>query len=144
MPWKLVSPCGKLCPICGLQFGHGCDAVETNFDLDESAYPRVLQFGHGCDAVETWVPTTAAFGRCALQFGHGCDAVETARPRPAAASGPSFNSATAVMPWKRVWPATRSTSRRPLQFGHGCDAVETRQPHAARPRRRPPSIRPRL
>ena len=36
-----------------------------------------LQFGHGCDAVETSIAPTDTIGDDVLQFGHGCDAVET-------------------------------------------------------------------
>gem|GEM_PF-6789053 len=36
-----------------------------------------LQFGHGCDAVETLSSGKGAASSAALQFGHGCDAVET-------------------------------------------------------------------
>ena len=67
-----------------LQFGHGCDAVETRrtassrsrthgfnsatvvtpwkLRLGESTAKKVakLQFGHGCDAVETATTTTVA------------------------------------------------------------------------------------
>ncbi len=60
-----------------------------------------------------------------LQFGHGCDAVEI----PCKAIAPraddvSFNSATAVMPWRYSarWCGWRALNW--LQFGHGCDAVE--------------------
>ncbi len=81
-----------------------------------------------------------------LQFGHGCDAVETRTgPARSAGTGPAFNSATAVMPWKRGRPRSPTDRGIPdLQFGHGCDAVET-SPVALYfcPSRRP-SIRPRL
>ena len=38
----------------------------------------LLQFGHGCDAVETAKGLRAVVAGFPLQFGHGCDAVETA------------------------------------------------------------------
>ena len=38
-----------------LQFGHGCDAVETLDTMFYVSFIPVLQFGHGCDAVETAV-----------------------------------------------------------------------------------------
>ncbi len=62
---------------------------------------RYLQFGHGCDAVETTAGAVGVPPSRALQFGHGCDAVETSK-RPSAPPPPRgpFNSATAVMPWK--------------------------------------------
>src|SRR5262245_47868272 len=36
-----------------------------------------------------------------------------------------FNSATAVMPWKRWTRPTANSQGQVLQFGHGGDAVET-------------------
>ncbi len=39
----------------------------------------MLQFGHGCDAVETGIAMRAYMDWGWLQFGHGCDAVETSR-----------------------------------------------------------------
>ncbi len=60
-----------------------------------------LQFGHGCDAVETRPTAAARTPCCSLQFGHGCDAVETPQlPRGGEPGAQPFNSATAVMPWK--------------------------------------------
>ncbi len=54
MPWKHVPS-----PFAGkkpkhLQFGHGCDAVETGTPVLKGGDEGTdLQFGHGCDAVET-------------------------------------------------------------------------------------------
>src|SRR5579883_3679119 len=105
MPWKR-----KPDPIHGdrdrdsrrgrLQFGHGCDAVETMaWASPLMATITRLQFGHGCDAVETMAGRSREDAAKQLQFGHGCDAVETAgQPRAVARSGRvGFNSATAVM-----------------------------------------------
>src|SRR5579883_3097819 len=89
MPWKLrrTSIMTKL--DMALQFGHGCDAVETRQRAQSKSSTARLQFGHGCDAVETmaWAsPLMATITR--LQFGHVCDAVETvdARSRHAGAT----------------------------------------------------------
>ncbi len=62
-----------------------------------------------------------------LQFGHGCDAVEIKTHRETfRRSTRSFNSATAVMPWRWCRLGFDSTVPSLLQFGHGCDAVEIR------------------
>ncbi len=120
MPWKPVPDFGVYGAACALQFGHGCDAVETCSTYSSNNNSRILQFGHGCDAVET-----------------------TAWP-PAPAPPGSFNSATAVMPWKQRWVNKTGMRASCLQFGHGCDAVETPSPHLAELERVEPSIRPRL
>ena len=70
-------------------------------DLD---FGKKLQFGHGFDAVETLM---AADGfvpdQDELQFGHGFDAVETRiRLSVFLCWLYCFNSATALMPWKRL------------------------------------------
>ena len=44
---------GYFIAVCRLQFGHGCDAVETLRKCWEGNSSLALQFGHGCDAVET-------------------------------------------------------------------------------------------
>ena len=86
---------------------------------------RELQFGHGCDAVETCRARDRRMPLMQLQFGHGCDAVETSWNLSLGLRLAGFNSATVVTPWKRrSWHRSRSP-RRWLQFGHGCDAVET-------------------
>ena len=108
-------------PPLPLQFGHGLSAVENKNHLTHGSLGlqrfnsatafrpwkistargclsqcRSLQFGHGCEAVEN-----AGLGRpnagVRLQFGHGGEAVENT---PAGGWPFSFNSATAVMPWK--------------------------------------------
>ena len=101
MPWKTAMPFLIPAGRSSLQFGHGCDAVEnSNFS---PFGPRIsfLQFGHGCDAVENTQLEGLAQKYERLQFGHGCDAVENGwgggrRTQPLR----TFNSATAVMPWK--------------------------------------------
>ncbi len=101
-----------------LQFGHGCDAVETVAAAATFTFRFCfLQFGHGCDAVETLAERWLNAAPPPLQFGHGCDAVETAaRTGRTSTRCSTFNSATAVMPWKRgcggagrnrVWPSIR-------------------------------------
>ena len=86
--------------------------------------PR-LQFGHGGDAVENIDMRLQLTQPILLQFGHGGDAVEN-RSKPPSRRRPtkSFNSATAVMPWKTYVPARQAESINELQFGHGGDAVE--------------------
>ncbi len=91
MPWKLVADAAGQRHVT-LQFGHGCDAVETP---TPNCWPRAalpLQFGHGCDAVETGPQAVQVNGFEHLQFGHGCDAVETGGLGDArrAAAGPSI------------------------------------------------------
>ena len=132
-----------------LQFGHGCDAVETagsatfpepwiSFNSATVVTPwkprrstssvrrrQGLQFGHGCDAVETAVVVTIAPGYFVLQFGHGCDAVETLAFAGATriTSGLQFGHGCDAV---ETCLSKGSTSQHPeLQFGHGCDAVET-------------------
>ena len=124
-PWKLPLPLVGIMWLQKLQFGHGCDAVETENPTLETIRALALQFGHGCDAVETSrssrpiarrggfnsatvvTPWKLEAGEIAeprelgLQFGHGCDAVETPAPPIGGARGSSFNSATVVTPWKR-------------------------------------------
>ncbi len=55
--------------------------METGSDgVNPYGSPVPLQFGHGCDAVETAARSSFWLGVYSpLQFGHGCDAVETAR-----------------------------------------------------------------
>ena len=84
-----------------------------------------LQFGHGCDAVETAPDATSAASVPMLQFGHGCDAVETGSSVNHATPDASFNSATVVTPWKPLASIGVKIGDGKLQFGHGCDAVET-------------------
>ena len=43
----------KLMREYGLQFGHGCDTVETADTAAKRSDDVALQFGHGCDTVET-------------------------------------------------------------------------------------------
>ena len=64
-----------------------------------------------------------------LQFGHGGEAVETRRPIGGHGRAKvSFNSATAVKPWRhRLW-FVRFGGILELQFGHGGEAVETLGP----------------
>jgi len=86
-----------------LQFGHGSEAVETKRKVGSISGCAMLQFGHGSEAVETFRPGNLYRSYVRLQFGHGSEAVET----PTAAAAPeiasvSFNSATAVKPWKRL------------------------------------------
>ena len=85
-----------------------------------------LQFGHGGDAVENGQLPNRSHTAEALQFGHGGDAVENKNPmRTTMNRWRSFNSATAVMPWKTPPSSPMSPSGLPpLQFGHGGDAVE--------------------
>ena len=59
-----------------------------------------LQFGHGCDAVESLIKDIATGKNLVLQFGHGCDAVERAEALAERKLKGGFNSATVVTPWK--------------------------------------------
>ena len=105
----------------------------------------MLQFGHGFDAVETKQQLEVAGMVMELQFGHGFDAVETRRsPRRPHGPGPRFNSATALMPWKRMVAAARRSRTEALQFGHGFDAVETMNAEGEDRQYHEASIRPRL
>ena len=61
-----------------------------------------------------------------LQFGHGSSAVETKELERELGRVRSFNSATALQPWKQVNRTLTQTQRQLLQFGHGSSAVETR------------------
>ncbi len=59
-----------------------------------------LQFGHGGDAVGDMAMRQVYPRGALLQFGHGGDAVgDKAGANATPASGPCFNSATAVTPW---------------------------------------------
>ncbi len=81
MPWKRPLPGRETYRQSYLQFGHGCDAVETSqrATCTATGSTSALQFGLGCDAVETHHPNRKTTrGLPILQFGHGCDAVETA------------------------------------------------------------------
>jgi|GEM_PF-3285832 len=61
-----------------------------------------------------------------LQFGHGGEAVETGGSARRACGGRcSFNSATAVKPWRRSAARAFGCLVGLLQFGHGGEAVET-------------------
>ena len=130
----------------GLQFGHGCDAVETTSLLLPATTTAVLQFGHGCDAVET--PGLHTFGIWLEYPFNSATAVMPWKLRAAFvafATVSSFNSATSVMPWKPFVSLNWTGRESVLQFGHGCDAVETRFVGLSLSvRRRIPSIRPRL
>src|SRR5579883_1017081 len=54
MPWKPGGIRAGGSALTRLQFGHGCDAVETGLRTVREVIDRIqLQFGHGCDAVET-------------------------------------------------------------------------------------------
>ena len=83
---------------------HGGEAVET-FDRTPPTGigEPVLQFGHGGEAVENVYRFCAAMRR-KLQFGHGGEAVETHSDASAdflrRGNVSSFNSATAVKPWR--------------------------------------------
>ena len=62
----------------GLQFGHGCDAVETVSSA--SRIPQHTSRFNSATVVMPWKPKVAGLLRTEdfkLQFGHGCDAVET-------------------------------------------------------------------
>ena len=87
--------------------------------------PGMLQFGHGGEAVENSSissPPPFAFW---LQFGHGGEAVENAMGRVRRIGQKhSFNSATAVRPWKTPRMKRRKCPKVWLQFGHGGEAVE--------------------
>ena len=88
----------------------------------------MLQFGHGTEAVENLGEFFDIGGKEKLQFGHGTEAVENARKCGVSMSGrKSFNSATALRPWKtnRSVPSGNRFAR--LQFGHGTEAVENVQ-----------------
>ena len=71
------------------------------------------------------VPCAAMFPEVEkLQFGHGGDAVDDYCSIRDSEALTSFNSATAVTPWRtRKAPSLRRTVS-VLQFGHGGDAVE--------------------
>ncbi len=102
MPWKLDELNGHRGPPGTLQFGHGCDAVETGpgrRNRAEGGGPF-----NSATAVMPWKPSADSW---------------VSRTRR------SFNSATAVMPGKPAMISGSADSSPALQFGHGCDAVET-------------------
>ncbi len=128
-----------------LQFGHGCDAVETAVAPKPAIDPNGLQFGHGCDAVETRDVTCGSpHGRYGLQFGHGCDAVETSLFEDTWYQWTKLqfgHGCDAVETNRSVrWEVALGQ----LQFGHGCDAVETLIFDTLHPELFKASIRPRL
>ena len=87
-------------------------------------YGLGLQFGHGGDAVEN---STASVTSTRPRSFNSATAVmpwKTATFHRRASRERSFNSATAVMPWKTPCNADVTNAARKLQFGHGGDAVE--------------------
>ena len=129
---------------CELQFGHGGEAVENHRrttapgicrDCFNSAtavkpwrtaagVPRQrdaaeLQFGHGGEAVETSASRRWPLSR-ALQFGHGGEAVETKHQSHGMPTGcsarRSFNSATAVKPWRTHQEKAGASTPQPTSF----------------------------
>jgi len=52
---------------------------------------------------------------------------KTERAKAEIAGLPSFNSATAVKPWKTMLVSSGTMNRWSLQFGHGGEAVEDSQ-----------------
>ena len=87
-----------------LQFGHGVEAVENGLSIHLAQHHNdELQFGHGVEAVENKVRRPVSPRDIPLQFGHGVEAVENAiGRRPRASPMSSFNSATALKPWRTV------------------------------------------
>jgi len=109
-----------------LQFGHGSEAVETCCDPTYDQAVNGLQFGHGSEAVET-TRSSALFGPERFSF-NSATAVKPWKPGgayPGAVQKYCFNSATAVKPWKRKQGQAKKKQGRVLQFGHGSEAVET-------------------
>ena len=88
---------------------------------------RTLQFGHGGDAVEN--PQGGADGADDKSFNSATAVMPwktTPTPMRAATVQLGFNSATAVMPWKTGVALYGVGGGPKLQFGHGGDAVENR------------------
>ena len=98
-----------------------------------------LQFGHGGDAVEN------SNRRCEINAWERTFNSATAvmpwkmrsRPMVNRCTTSSFNSATAVMPWKIEAGQKKFRLTSCLQFGHGGDAVENRR--LRRPKATPPA-----
>ena len=103
-PWKPDPVANAFKALVTLQFGHGCDAVETNGVLCFEEEEHRLQFGHGCDAVETGSVRHEWRGfRC---FNSATVVTPWKRGRRCEGGGftACFNSATVVTPWKPSVP----------------------------------------
>ncbi len=77
MPWRSTACQTPGFGSKGLQFGHGCDAVEM-YGSEENHF-RICAGFNSATAVMPWRSgemTPEAAERLKLQFGHGCDAVE--------------------------------------------------------------------
>ena len=100
---------------------------------------RPRPFSRGDSTNHRW-----SSSRKPLQFGHGHSAVETSKDWPdRLRARRSFNSATAIQPWRRDKGSSYVPADVALQFGHGHSAVETIRHVRSRQFQRPASIRPR-
>ena len=108
-----------------LQFGHGCDAVESSC----RALPVREDCGFNSATVVTpWKVQCLEHGHLGVRGFNSATVVTPWKGRDSLGHGDrigSFNSATVVTPWKASGRTTSGCGRRWLQFGHGCDAVES-------------------
>src|SRR5438876_1187300 len=107
-----------------LQFGHGGEAVEIESGLCGWCKARRLQFGHGGEAVEI---ETGDTGCNSFTSFNSATAVKPWRCRDRRHDRRQtlrFNSATAVKPWRSNPAVCLASELRKLQFGHGGEAVE--------------------
>jgi hypothetical protein len=84
-----------------LQFGHGIGAVETIGERTGQRDQLRLQFGHGIGAVETSFvpPALAILLDTSIRPRHWCRGDQA--QRNCRQYGRNFNSATALVPWRR-------------------------------------------
>src|SRR5262245_40826433 len=109
MQWKITQgvAVGHVVHLT-LQWGHGEGAVEDTAVLENQGVCVIaLEWGHGEGAWKMTNATLELTDILGLQWGHGEDAAEASRSRrPGNCPWPSFNEATAKMPWKM--PPSRS------------------------------------
>src|SRR5437763_839645 len=108
-----------------LQFGHGVDDVEDDpvTAAAKAVEFIVIQFGHGVDAVED--PGGGPHQHRVLGSFNSATALmpwKTGSTHPRSRrQGLGFNSATALMPWKTWLYGRLGLALVELQFGHGVD-----------------------
>ena len=109
-PWKRIQATLTEYHIHRLQWGHGDEAVEERWWLEQ--YPEAITCFNGATAMKPWKRpgvNPAVAEAVKLQWGHGDEAVEEPpSPRIRWRAQRGFNGATAMKPWKSaVLPRTR-------------------------------------
>ena len=132
-----------------LQFGHGCDAVESGVsppassggagfnsatvvtpwkgDGQHHAIPQPRCF-NSATVVTPWKGIASPHSISCMSGFNSATVVTPWKGRHVRGPGHTrgcFNSATVVTPWKDYVVCSGVRQDIPLQFGHGCDAVES-------------------